>query len=155
MTQTFATLHAAWRSLSSRGKRVLTAYSFVLFCVSTLDGLALYNLSQLLTPLDNNAIVIDEYFLSRAAFVVILFLIKTIMSVVITWIGYRAFVEEEVKIGDQNFINFMNQEWELLGSAKISELMSKVDRGSNVLVQKFLLNSASLVAELAGISSII
>lgn len=154
MYQTFVTLHAAWKSLSSRGRRVLTTYTFVLFCVSTLDGLALYNLSKLLTPINESAFVVDEQFLARAGFVVVMFLVKSVLSVFVTWIGYKAFVVEEVEISDQNFMHFMNQDWEILNTAKISEFMSKVDRGSNALVQKFLLNSASLVAELAGVTSL-
>jgi ABC-type multidrug transport system fused ATPase/permease subunit len=142
-------INAGYRRLSSRGRRVLIAYASSLVIISGLDGLALYLMARIV---GGGAVESDEQIdvdslITLFGLIVALFLARSLLSTVVSYIGMKAFAYEEVEIGKQNLEALQDLPWSLKSRFELSDYYGAVDRGPTALVQGVLISFATLVAE--------
>mgnify|MGYP006268373651 CR=1 FL=1 len=136
----------SWNRLTGRGKMVLTVYSVSLMLTSLLDGVALVIFSKVGEHLNGDSGSIGKN-LNLGVVCIVLFLLKSAIAVVVTWVGYTQFAQQEVLIGQENFRSYMEMDPGLMADEQQSEIFAVVDRGPVAVVQGILLSMATLLSE--------
>ena len=134
--------------LSSNGRRSISVYAISLSIVGLLDALGLGLLARVLSTSTNTTITASNDFVTTLFIVVVLFSIRSLLAVSISFYGLRSMAKEEVDIGQKAFRNFMSDDWMRVRSLALSDIFLKVDRAPNALVQNFLFLNATIIAEL-------
>jgi ABC-type multidrug transport system fused ATPase/permease subunit len=116
--------------------------------VALIDGGALYLLGNLLKS--DQSMTFAEWGSQKIGFlfVILLFITRSLIATGITWIGLKAFAEQEVIVGQQNVETLDNTEWELRSTSQLGAFLSTIDRAPNALVQGFLVSVVTLFSEL-------
>lgn len=133
--------------LSPRGRRVIALYAFCLSAVSLIDGAALYLLATIMKSDDNQALTELGSQSTGLLTVILLFVSRSVIATMITWIGLREFAEQEVLIGQQNLSSLENEPWQQRASLQSGEFFTAIDRGPHALVQGFLVSISTLFSE--------
>ena len=136
----------SWNRLKGKGKLVLTVYSVSLMLTSLLDGIALVLFSKVGEQLSGDSGSLGNN-LNLGVVCIILFLLKSAIAVVVTWVGYTQFAQQEVLIGQENFRSYMEMDPGLMADEQQSEIFAVVDRGPVAAVQGILLSMATLLSE--------
>lgn len=134
--------------LSSTGKRSISVYAISLSIIGLLDALGLGLLARVLSTSTNTTISASNDFVTTLFAVVVLFGIRSLLAVIISFYGLRSMAKEEVDIGHEAFRSFMSDDWMRVRSLALSDIFLKVDRAPNSLVQNFLFLNATIIAEL-------
>ena len=133
--------------LSPRGRRVIALYAFCLSAVSLMDGAGLFLLGTLMKSDDPEALSkLSSQSLGLLA-VILLFVSRSLIATMITWVGLREFAEQEVFVGQQNLRALENEAWQKRASLQSGEFFTAIDRGPNALVQGFLVSVGTLFSE--------
>lgn len=86
---------------------------------------------------------------SLLIWVVALFGLRTVFSILISWISVKKFALEEVRIGSENFEYLMGKSWNERVDSSISDLCNGVDRGPSRMVQGLLIGVVTIFSETA------
>ena len=123
-------------------------YGSSLSLVSMIDGAALYLLGNILNS--ERSTTLAEWGSQKTGFliVILLFISRSLIATGITWIGLKAFAEQEVIVGQNNFEILGNTEWELRSTSQLGAFLSTIDRAPNALVQGFLVSVVTIFSEL-------
>lgn len=135
--------------LSRQGKQVLVSYGFGLVLLAGLDGIALYLVSQVFTTSVGGESIEVRSGGSLLIWVVALFGLRTVFSILISWISVKKFALEEVRIGSENFEYLMGKSWNERVDSSISDLYNGVDRGPSSMVQGLLVGVVTIFSETA------
>ena len=135
--------------LSKSGRRVLYLYGLGLILLAGLDGVALYFVSRVFSTSANGESIEISSGGPILLLVVVLFTLRTVFSTLISWVSVKRFALEEVRIGSTNFDTLMNSTWNERVDGSVTDLYNGVDRGPNNMVQGFLINVVTIVAEAA------
>lgn len=133
--------------LSPRGRRVIALYAFFLSAVSLIDGAALYLLGTIMKSDENQGLTQLGSQSAGLLTVILLFVSRSVVATLITWIGLREFADQEVLIGQQNLSSLENEPWQQRASLQSGEFFTAIDRGPNALVQGFLVSISTLFSE--------
>ena len=123
-------------------------YASSLSFVSLIDGAALYLLGNILKS--EKSMTLADWGSQKIGFfvVIMLFIARSLIATGITWIGLKAFAEQEVIVGQQNIEILDNTEWELRSTSQLGAFLSTIDRAPNALVQGFLVSVVTIFSEL-------
>jgi len=138
-----------FRALTRRGKKVLVLYGVGLSFLSLLDAAALGILAKSFLAVSENSETRVTFEAQPLIFVVVLFLVRSILSTAISYVGLREFAKEETILGQAAFHRFINAAWTDVRLWKQSKLIMDVDRAPNGLVQGFLLLVVTILSEVA------
>lgn len=139
-------------AVSNRGRRVLSLFVTVQVLLAILDTVALYLISTIFAGAgDANSIKVDAG-ATTVAGVVGLFTIRSLLSTLSTWHTMQVLSQEEVAIGQRNFLAFLDSPNVISRGFELNDLFNVVDRGPGALVSGVVLSFYSIVAEsLAGL----
>lgn len=139
----------SWLRLTTRGKVVLVVYGLSLILTAALDGTAIIFMARLANKVND----INQDTLRQAIPIALLcvglFILKSVLSAVITWVGFRNFAQQEVQIGKVNFEKYLDIDPGEISQENLSDIYSFVDRGPYAMVQGLLMTSMTAFAELA------
>lgn len=148
MLELFRTAVAGWIKLSRRGRNALILFAICLLLVSMIDAVAIVLFSDIAqSNLQNILKTNPENLVLSFGFVLILFLIKSALSVTVTWFSFKRFSKEEVYLGSKNFKNYLRAPWIIQQNEPPSDLFVAVDKGPYIMTQQFLATIAALVSE--------
>lgn len=133
--------------LTDGGRRTLYIYVTSLVAISLLDGLAILGLSQLISGANVVEILPTESVALLAGGVIILFVAKSILSSLATFVTFKEFAKQEVQIGLLRFDELNESDIERRFLLDEGDYYNTVDRGPTALVQNFLASVAGIVAE--------
>lgn len=139
-------------AVSNRGRRVLSLFVTVQVLLAILDTVALYLISTIFAGAgDANSIKVDAG-ATTVAGVVGLFTVRSLLSTISTWHTMQVLSQEEVAIGQRNFLAFLDSPNVISRGFELNDLFNVVDRGPGALVSGVVLSVYSIVAEsLAGL----
>ena len=135
--------------VSRRGKNIVSLYTFSLVLIALFDGFALVAISKVLDSNNiGNGTSANSQIIPVGILIMVLFLLRSLLSSMITWLSFSSFAKEEVSIGQSNFKKFLGMDWSQLLREPKSTLISYVDRGPNAMTQQLLMSVATLLAEI-------
>jgi ABC-type multidrug transport system fused ATPase/permease subunit len=136
-------------SLTQRGRRVLFGYLVSLIAIASLDGFALLLLSKLFSSesLSNQSLTSTNTNSKLLVMIVFLFVLRSALSTLSTWVSLKEFADQEVNIGQNRLkaLNFAPLEIRL--GLNESDYFTAIDRGPSSLVQGFLVSVVTILAE--------
>jgi ATP-binding cassette subfamily C protein len=148
MKEVWACFREGLALLSTKGRQTLYVYGVVLVLLAGLDGIALYYVSQVFAAgVDSSSTIEISSGGSILTIVIGLFVLKTVLSTMISWIVVKQFAREELRLGSMNYNKLMNASWTSRVDAPITDLYNGVDRGPNSMVQGLLVNVVTIAAE--------
>jgi ABC-type multidrug transport system fused ATPase/permease subunit len=148
MKEVWACFREGLALLSTKGRQTLYVYGVVLVLLAGLDGIALYYVSQVFAAgVDSSSTIEISSGGSILTLVIGLFVLKTVLSTMISWIVVKQFAREELRLGSMNYNKLMNASWTSRVDAPITDLYNGVDRGPNSMVQGLLVNVVTIAAE--------
>ena len=149
MRDLFELTKSGLAELNSRGRRVLLIFLISLVAIASLDGLALLLLSKLLsrTSTDNTEGLISNSATVLVSAIVGLFILRSFLSTISTWMSLREFAEQEVEIGQKRFNSLHSSSLDKRLSLNQSDYFTAVDRGPTSLVQGYLVSIVTACAE--------
>jgi ABC-type multidrug transport system fused ATPase/permease subunit len=135
--------------LTPKGQRTLTLFTLSLILVSGLDAMALLILAKFFQNVEEfqNSSSSNAY--QSIGIVIFLFLLRSVLSTGVSFLGITRFANEEVYIGQQNYARIEKMAWASRKRFKQSDYFTLIDRGPNILVQGLMLSSSTVVAESA------
>ena len=148
MNDVLRTAIDTYSRLSGRGRKTVQAYILSLLLLAGLDGMALLQLARILNLSADGAQALDRKIVYSALSVIALFLLKSIFSVIVSWVSLKELARQEVEIGSENLSALSKTNWENRINLQASDYFSNIDRGPATLIQGFLVSVASLVAEI-------
>jgi len=144
------TFRLGFRLLSRHGRKILLSYGIVLVALATLDVAALYFVSRLFSTAVGSARTIEiQAGTSTLLIIMSLFIAKTALTTLTSWIAVGSFAREEVRIGTSNFSSQMGQDWSYQIDRQVTDLYNTVDQGPTNMIQGFLINIVMIGAETA------
>ena len=139
----------SWLRLNARGKVVLIVYGLSLILTAGLDGTAIIFMARLANKVNDASGTTLRQAVPIALLCVGLFVLKSVLSAVITWVGFKNFAQQEVLIGKVNFEKYLDIDPGKLSQEQLSDIYSFVDRGPYAMVQGLLMTSMTAFAEVA------
>jgi ABC-type multidrug transport system fused ATPase/permease subunit len=135
--------------INPRGRRVLLIFLISLVAIASLDGIALLLLSKLLsgTSTDNSDELISNSATMLVPAIVGLFILRSILSTISTWMSLKEFADQEVEIGQKRFNSLHNSSLDRRLTLNQSDYFTAVDRGPTSLVQGYLVSIVTACAE--------
>lgn len=131
------------------GKRALGAYIFSLVVTAGIDGWALLLVSKMLdrglSQKSGNSIGLE---FNSMILVIGLFVLRSALAVLISWLTTKKMANQEVLIGSENFARIQSGPWENKQDSQLSDLYTKVDRGPWALAQGIIFYCATICAEI-------
>lgn len=152
MIEIYNLVKIALDKCDSKGRKNFYAFIILTSILSGIDILALALLSKILTNGNTTTLNFDFGFQSAGlilAFVVILFVLKTVLSIFVAWFINLEFVQQEIYIGQNNFKILQKVDYESVSTLDASKYSLIIDRAPWGLTQGLLLSVAVLVAEMA------
>ena len=152
MTRAFLVFKTGWQSLPTSGRRVLSLYGLGLALLSLIDAIALYAVSNAVSTSSQSG---DR--LSAAAMVVpiVLFVFRSALATLISFLGMRHFAKYEVDLGKRAFSNINNLNWNEKQTLSPTDYYSAVDRGPSAMVHGILISVVTAVTEVISVAVII
>ena len=149
MRELYGLTKSGFSALTTRGRKVLFVFLVALVAIAFLDGIALLLLSRLLTagtdPSMDDAITQSKVILVVGT--VGLFILRSALSTISTWMSLKEFASQEVEIGQKRFQSMHNSRLEKRLALNQSDYFTAVDRGPTSLVQGFLVPIVTSCAE--------
>ena len=138
------------KHLSQRGRRVIIGYLVSLIAISSLDGLALFLLSRLFIEgsVNNDSLTSTNGNAQTIVLVIFLFVLRSFLSTLSTWVCLREFANEEVLIGQKKLKSLNLASLETRLKLNESDFFTALDRGPTSLIQGFLISIVTIFAEL-------
>ncbi len=143
-------LKLSYRALSRRGKSCLVMYASSLIVLSGLDGASLLIISREFSNVPKQDSLASSVALPLVL-VVALFTAKSVLASLASYWTYLELSEQEVKIGERNIRNYLDENWVTKSQIRGSELFARIDRGPTALVLSVMMLSATLVAEIGSV----
>ena len=132
------------------GKRALFAYVLSLVVTAGIDGWALLLVSKMLDRgLSQKSVDNLDSEIKSMILVIGLFILRSALAVLISWLTTKKMATQEVLIGSENFARIQSGPWENKQGAQLSDLYTKVDRGPWAVAQGIVFYCATIFAELA------
>jgi ABC-type multidrug transport system fused ATPase/permease subunit len=120
--------------------------------LAILDTVALYLISTIFASGGDTRSIRVEAGATTIVIVVGLFTFRSILSTLSTWHTMQVLSREEVSIGQQNFLAFLNSPNVIARGFELNDLFNVVDRGPGAMVSGVVLSFYSILAEaLAGL----
>jgi ABC-type multidrug transport system fused ATPase/permease subunit len=137
------------RHFSPKGRRVLAGYLISLIAIASLDGLALFLISQLFSSelTGNSAGTISRSNVTLLIVIVFLFVSRSALSTLSSWISLKELSNQEVEIGQKRLEAIHAGPLESRLELNESDFFTSIDRGPTSLVQSFLLPIVNICAE--------
>lgn len=152
MKSVFDLVNQGRSAVSRRGRRVLSFFVTAQVLLAILDTAALYLISTIFAGADEANSIKVEAGATTVICVVGLFTIRSVLSTLSTWHTMRVLSQEEVAIGQRNFVAFLESPNVISRGFELNDLFNVVDRGPSALVSGVVLSFYSIVAEcLAGL----
>lgn len=141
----------ALNTLSQKGRRILAVYLISLICIASLDGFALILISKLLNTrsVQQQSNLLPKEITVIVSGVICLFVLRSLLSTISTWICLKEFALQEVEIGQQRFLEIQESPVEAKLALNESDFFTYIDRAPTNLVQGFLVSVATIGAEIA------
>lgn len=150
MKQILSICRRGFLRFDQSGKRALFVYVLSLVVTAGIDGWALILVSKVLNrglylkTTDSLDAEINSMFL-----VVGLFVLRSALAVLISFLMVKKIANQEVLIGSENFARIQSGPWENKQGGNLSDLYAKVDRGPHALTQGLMFYCATVIAEMA------
>ena len=137
------------RQFSRRGRIVLYLYFASLIAIASLDVIALYLLSKLLTPrfTSENSDVAFESSSGLLVAIVVLFILRSALSTLVAWVSLKEFAQQEVEIGQKRLDLLHGATLETRLVLNESDFFTAIDRAPTTLVNSFLIPIVNVGAE--------
>ena len=149
MHEIFFLTRQSIKSMSQRGRRVVALYFVSLVAISALDAAALFLLSRLFLEesFSNFSFSSTKANSSLLIVIVCLFVSRSVLSILATWVSLKEFANQEVLVGEKRLkaLNLASLETRL--KLNESDFFTALDRGPTSLVQGFLVSIVTLCAE--------
>ena len=133
--------------LSRRGRRALSWFVVAQVLLAILDTVALYLISTIFASGGDTRSIRVEAGATTIVIVVGLFTFRSILSTLSTWHTMQVLSREEVSIGQQNFLAFLNSPNVIARGFELNDLFNVVDRGPGAMVSGVVLSFYSILAE--------
>lgn len=149
MRELYGLAKSCFSAFTSRGRKVLLAFLLSLMLIASLDGIALLLISQLLSESTDGSKrgAVSNSSVLLVVSIVGLFILRSVLSTISTWMSLREFADQEVEIGQKRFQNLHNSPLEKRLELNQSDFFTAVDRGPTSLVQGFLVPVVTACAE--------
>ena len=136
--------------VTTRARKVIFGYLFSLLAISSLDAAALFLLSRLFSTdsINNDSITSTSTNSKLLVIIVFLFMLRSALSTISTWISLKEFADQEVQIGQKNLTALHLAPLEERIDLNVSDYFTAVDRGPTSLIQAFLISVVTICAEL-------
>jgi ABC-type multidrug transport system fused ATPase/permease subunit len=137
------------RELTRKGRKVLVGYLIALIAIASLDGLALFLVSQLfdseVTSIGPSDPTGSKVTLLIA--IVFLFVSRSALSTFSSWVSLKEFSNQEVEIGQKRLRAIHNSPLEKRLELNESDFFTAIDRAPTSLMQNLLLAVTNICAE--------
>ena len=137
-----------FKLLTRSGQKTLIGYSISLSLIGLLDVTALGVLARAFSTTSKSSITVTNAFIASIIVVVFLFIIRSILAVLISYLCLKSMAKQEVLIGQNRFNDLMTDEWINARTITLSDVFLRVDRSPSSLVQDFLFLNATIVSEI-------
>jgi ABC-type multidrug transport system fused ATPase/permease subunit len=137
-----------FKLLTTSGQRTIIGYSIALSLIGLLDVTALGVLAQAFSTTSKSTITVTNAFIVAIIVVVFLFILRSFLAVLISYLCLKSMAKEEVFVGQTRFGELMTDDWINARTLTLSDVFLKVDRASTSLIQDFLFLNATIVAEI-------
>jgi ABC-type multidrug transport system fused ATPase/permease subunit len=136
--------------VTTRARKVIFGYLFSLLAISSLDAAALFLLSRLFSTdsINNDSMTSTSTNSKLLVIIVFLFMLRSALSTISTWISLKEFADQEVQIGQRNLTALHLAPLEERIDLNVSDYFTAVDRGPTSLIQGFLISVVTICAEL-------
>lgn len=161
--QTIALYRRLIAVLSAGGRRFLSLYSWLLASLSVLDAAALALLAAVIAPVSAGKQptfpiigTLDSYGVLWAIFTVsALMIVRSLLSVLVTWWATRRIARYEVDLGDRLLTAFLLAPWRRRLSKNSADIMQVSNSGVDAVVSAFILPGATIVSEIVSLVVVI
>lgn len=145
MKSIIVTFLSGWNAVSSEGRTTLIFYSIGLSSLSALDAAGLYILatSGIQTLSDTSSGIKSNWLILMIA----LFIVKSLLSSIISHWGLRRFAKQEVRIGQNGFDYLEKKSWDEVNQLGLAYSQNVIDRGPTALIQGIMMPVATIFAE--------
>ena len=144
-----------FKLLTRSGQKTLIGYSISLSLIGLLDVTALGVLARAFSTTSKSSITVTNAFIASIIVVVFLFVIRSILAVLISYLCLKSLAKQEVLIGQNRFNDLMTDEWINARSLSLTDVFLKVDRAPTALIQDFLFLNSTIAAELFNVLIIV
>jgi ATP-binding cassette, subfamily B, bacterial PglK len=137
------------RQLTQRGRVVLYMYFMSLIAIASLDGIALFLLSKLLTPglASGNSFSATNSSLKLLVLILALFILRSVFSTLVGWVSFKEFALQEVEIGQRRLKALHAAPLETRLKLKETDFFVAVDRAPNALLHSYVIPVVNICAE--------
>lgn len=150
MNQVLDICRRGFKRLDRSGKGALFFYVLGLVITAGIDGWALLLVSKMLDRgLDKQSTIEIASEVNSMVLVIGLFVLRSLLAVLISWVTTKKMSNQEVLIGSENFARIQLGPWENKQNDQLSDLYTRVDRGPWALAQGILFYCATIIAEAA------
>jgi ABC-type multidrug transport system fused ATPase/permease subunit len=149
MRELISLTRQGFRQLTQRGRRVLFVYFTSLIAVASLDGIALFLLSKLLTPelVSKSSDIATNSNSRLLVAIIVLFVLRSALSTLFGWVSLKEFAEQEVEIGQKRLEALHGAPLETRLELNETDFFTSIDRAPTALVQGFLIPVVNICAE--------
>jgi len=155
MKQLFSICRRGFLRFDGSGKRALSAYVLSLIVIAGIDGWAILLVSKMLDRgLSQKSAENLDSEIKSMILVIGLFVLRSALALLISWLTTKKMANQEVLIGSENFARIQAGPWENRQGSQLSDLFTKVDRGPWALAQGIVFYCATIFAEMASASVI-
>jgi ATP-binding cassette, subfamily B, bacterial PglK len=137
-----------FKLLTPSGQKTIIGYPIALSLIGLLDLTALWVLARAIPSTLDSTINVTNKFIATIIVAVFLFMLRSLLALLISYVFIKSMAKEEVSIGQTRFDELMNDNWINARTLTLSEVFLKVDRASTSLVQDFLILNATIIAEI-------
>ena len=138
-----------FRQLTQRGRSVLIAYFMALIVLASLDGIALFLISELLTSNSTNQDIENatNSNIFMLVTVIILFISRSVLSTLSSWLSLKELSNQEVELGQKRLKQLNEAPLETRLELSETDIFTAIDRAPSSLVQAFLVSVVNVCAE--------
>jgi ATP-binding cassette, subfamily B, bacterial PglK len=137
------------RQLTNRGRRLIFVYFISLIVISSLDGIALFLLTKLLTPgtASENSYSATNSNLKLLAAILLLFVLRSALSTLVGWVSVKGLAQQEVEIGQRRLESLHGAPLETRLELNETDFFTAVDRAPTTLLNGYLIPVVNICAE--------
>ena len=148
----------AYRSLSPKGKQLLTSYFLGLTLLAAIDALALILISTLVFQTNTTFSLLQKLNLSNELtiiFALLLFLSRSVFAIAINLLMVKRITSEQVRLGQVNFRAIESLPWLQRKQFTQGDSYIAIDHATDELFQRFLIPLIEIAAEIISIIAIV
>jgi ABC-type multidrug transport system fused ATPase/permease subunit len=149
MREFASTASQAFNQLTQRGRRVISAYSFALLLLASLDGIALFLVSKLFTAnstgQDLESSTNDN--IKMLVAIIFLFIGRSVLSTLSSWLVLNELANQEVELGQKRLQQLNNAPLETRLDLNESDIFTAIDRAPQSLVHGFLMGTVNIFVQ--------